>query len=239
MEFRLNPSLDEVAIAGALASTGRVQICDFLTEDSAEALLRSLLDSEEWQHVLNAGDKVYEIPCSRLGEMDEQQRRTLDLKADQEAAFGFQFRFDTIRVPDGPAERAGRQDLLAKFATFLSSPEVLGWFRRVTDCDAIDFADAQATRYRPRSFLTSHDDAVEGKRRHFAYVLNLTKDWRPEWGGLLFFPDDLSRRVDCLVPHFNLLNLFAVGQQHGVSQVASYSPRQRVSVTGWLRSFDS
>ena len=39
-----------------------------------------------------------------------------------------------------------------------------------------------------------------------------------------------------MVPHFNLLNLFAVGQPHGVSQVATYAPRPRISVTGWLRS---
>ena len=126
--------------------------------------------------------------------------------------------------------------LVADFASFLSSSEMVDWFRTITGCKQIDFADCQATRYRNGAFLTRHDDAVEGKQRYFAYVLNLTKDWRAEWGGLLFFPEDKATRIDALVPDFNLLNLFEVGQQHGVTQVASYAPHPRISVTGWLRS---
>lgn len=236
MQFELNPTLDVKAIAASLKSAGHVQIPDFLKPEAAEALLQFLLDSEDWRHVLNAGDKVYEIPFEQLEAMDQEQRRTLDRKADQEAAHGFQFRFDTIRVPDGEAERRAQDTPLTDFASFLSAPEQVDWFRRITGSDKVDFADAQATRYRSGSFLTTHDDAVEGKRRHFAYVLNLTRDWRADWGGLLFFPSERSTRVDALVPHFNLLNLFAVGQPHGVSQVATYAPRPRISVTGWLRS---
>lgn len=236
MTFELNPALDERAIAATLASDGRVQIRDFLRPEAAEALLRFLLDSSDWRHVINAGEKVYEIGCDQLAAMDEEQRRTLDRKTDREAAEGFQFRFDTIRVPDDEAERAAQGTVLSEFATFLSSPEVIGWFRRVTGKDSIDFADAQATRYRNGAFLTRHDDAVEGKNRHFAYVMNLTRDWRAEWGGLLFFPVDREIRMDALVPDFNVMHLFAVGQQHGVTQVASYAPRPRISVTGWLRS---
>lgn len=236
MKFELNPALDEESIAASLASSGRVQVRDFLKPGGAEALLQFLLDSADWRHVLNAGDKVYEIGCDQLEAMTEEQRRTLDRKADQEAAHGFQFRFDTIRVPDDEGERSSQGTLLSSFASFLSSAEMVAWFHRVTGRDSIDFADAQATRYRTGCYLTTHDDAVEGKNRHFAYVLNLTRDWRADWGGLLFFPGDRSTRVEAMVPHFNLLNLFAVGQPHGVSQVATYAPRPRISVTGWLRS---
>lgn len=238
MRFELNPALDEDAIAASLASAGRVQVRDFLQPEAAEALLKFLVESTDWRHVLNAGDNVYEIGCDQLEVMDEEQRRTLDSKSDQAAAHGFQFRFDTIRVPDQESDRAAQATLLTDFASFLSAPEQVDWFHRVTGNDSIDFADAQATRYRNGAFLTTHDDAVEGKSRHFAYVLNLTSDWRADWGGLLFFPGDRSTRVEALVPHFNLLNLFAVGQPHGVSQVASYAPRPRISVTGWLRSRD-
>lgn len=204
MKFELNPALDEEAIAATLASAGHVQILDFLRLEAAEALLESLVQSTDWRHVLNAGDNVYEIPCAQLEAMNEDQRRTLDRKADQAAAHGFQFRFDTIRVPDEEADRAAQPTELTDFASFLSAPEQVDWFRRVTGNDVIDFADAQATRYRNGAFLTTHDDAVEGKSRHFAYALNL----------------------------------FAVGQPRGVSQVASYAPSARISVTGWLRSRD-
>jgi Rps23 Pro-64 3,4-dihydroxylase Tpa1-like proline 4-hydroxylase len=37
-------------------------------------------------------------------------------------------------------------------------------------------------------------------------------------------------------PAFNALNLFAVPMRHAVTQVASFAPRDRLSITGWLRS---
>ena len=236
MKFALNPSLKTKHIAAELAARNRVQIRDFLHPPSAEALLGHLLESADWRHVLNGADNVYEIPCGELASMDEAQRAVLDRKTDERAASEFQFRFDTIRVPDGEHDRIAANTPLAEFALFLSSPPVVRWFRSITGCDEIDFADAQATRYRNGAYLTRHDDAVEEKRRHFAYVLNLTRDWREEWGGLLHFPQDGALTTEALIPIFNVLNLFQVGQPHCVSQVASYAPRPRISVTGWLRS---
>lgn len=237
MSFALNAALDQAGIAAELAHARRVQIADFLQPDGAELLLAQLERTEEWRHVLNAGDNVYEIACTELAAMDDPQRQLLDRKVDAAAADGFQYRFDTIRVPDEEAARAASGSLLADFASFLSSKPLLDWFRSVTGQGGIDFADCQATRYRPGAFLTRHDDAVEGKQRHFAYVLGLSRDWRAEWGGLLGFPANGAAALEALVPRFNALTLFEVGQPHFVSQVASYAPRPRISVTGWLRAF--
>ena len=236
MSFALNPDLDRSRIADDLGRNKRIQLPGFLEASGAEELLRHLIESTDWRHVMNAGDKVYEIGCDELAAMDPEQRAVLDRKIDREAAEGFQFRFDTIRVPDEEADRRAMGSLVADFASYLSSSATVDWFRAITRCDSIEFADCQATRYCNGAFLTRHDDAVEGKQRYFAYVLNLTREWRAEWGGLLLFPEDESARIDAMVPDFNLLNLFEVGQQHCVTQVASYAPRPRISVTGWLRS---
>jgi hypothetical protein len=108
--------------------------------------------------------------------------------------------------------------------------------RGVTGDDRIDFVDAQATRYRPGQVLTGHDDAAEGKNRLYAYVLNLTRDWRADWGGVLAFEGADGHIEAGFVPAFNALNLFAVPMRHAVTQVASFAPRDRLSITGWLRS---
>ncbi|QDP19748.1 2OG-Fe(II) oxygenase [Sphingomonas xanthus] len=234
MTYALNPSLETASIAAELAASGRVQVADFLVPEAAEMLASALPDSAPWRHVLNAGDNVYELDANALDSMPAEQRSALEQKVDREAGQGFQFRFDTIRVPDDADQRD--DSALHRFATFMSGDPARGWLRSVTGCYAIDFADCQATRYRPGHFLTRHDDAVEGKQRHFAYVLSLTGGWRAEWGGLLHFPGEDEPRIEAFVPRFNMLTLFAVGQPHSVSQVASYAPRARLSVTGWLRS---
>ena len=95
--------------------------------------------------------------------------------------------------------------------------------------------DAQATRYRPGDFLTAHDDDVAGKHRLYAYVLNFTPAWRPDWGGLLAFHDADGHVSEAYTPTFNALNIFRVPQQHAVTQVASFAGAQRLSITGWIR----
>jgi Rps23 Pro-64 3,4-dihydroxylase Tpa1-like proline 4-hydroxylase len=137
------------------------------------------------------------------------------------------------------AERlAAHDDLLARFAEFLTSPEMLALVRRLTGRDDIAFADGRATRYREGHFLTTHDDDVSVKHRVAAYVVGLTHAWRAEWGGRLQFLDGEGHVAKGFVPRFNALNLLAVPQPHLVSPVTALAGplAASFSVTGWFRS---
>lgn len=234
LSFSLNPALDAGALAAAFAADDRVQIADFLTADSAEALFTMLRGREDWIQVINSGEKLFELSRAALADMTDEQRVALDTAVYAGARQGFQFRYESIRVPDDAAARMASIDPLAALATFLSTGPARELLRTVTGEPDVAFADAQGTAYAPGDFLTAHDDAVAGKRRKAAYVYGLTPQWRPEWGGLLLFHDD--RHVEAgLVPSFNTLNLFRVPQRHSVSEVTRAAPYRRYSVTGWLR----
>jgi len=137
------------------------------------------------------------------------------------------------RGPHAPI--ADGEDPLIGFARLMNDPATIARFRTLAPGLDIDFADAQATRYNKGDFLTRHDDDVAGKGRELAYVLSLTPDWLPEWGGLLLFNGPDGGIVETFVPSFNTLNLFTVPQPHSVSYVAPYAGAARISVTGWLR----
>jgi Rps23 Pro-64 3,4-dihydroxylase Tpa1-like proline 4-hydroxylase len=231
--FSLNPRLDATALARRFAEEGRVQVRDFLAPGAAEALHADLRGREDWVQVVNSGEKLFELSRPVRASMSAAQRGEQDQAVYAGARAGFQFRYETIRVPDDEAARAESDDPLAHLARFLSGGEARDFLREVTGTAQIDFADAQATAFAPGDFLTGHDDAVAGKRRHAAYVLGLTPTWRPEWGGLLLFHGD---RVEGLVPALNTLNLFRVPQPHSVSEVTRAAPFRRYAVTGWLRS---
>ena len=67
-------------------------------------------------------------------------------------------------------------------------------------------------------------------------MINLSRDWLPDWGGLLQFLDPAERRVvDTFVPLWNSLSLFRVPQPHVVSLVAPWAGSPRYSITGWFR----
>lgn len=234
--FRLADDLAVEAAQRRFAETGRAQLGPFLAPADAEALRDELLAEQAWREVFALGDKLYEIARGDQGSIPADARRTIDDAISERARTGFQYRYESLRVPDEVAERAAMPGLLARFAEFMASAGVLDLLRSMTGARDIDFADAQATWYRSGDFLTAHHDAVEGKGRRVAYVFGLTPVWRPEWGGLLLFHDAQGDVAAGLTPRMNTLNLFAVPQEHSVSQVASYVTEPRLGVTGWLRA---
>jgi hypothetical protein len=235
-EFELNPSLDIGGLAERFASRGRLQVTDFLTAESANMLRADLEASSRWRHIFNAADRTYEVPGDDWDETPPANREPVLKVIDEAAAYNFQYQYDNIRVPDGADERLQSGSIVDRFAYFMSSAPLLQMLMRITGATDLAFADCQATRYRSGDFLTPHDDTLEGMNRRFAYVLSLTPDWLPRWGGLLHFVDRDGAVDETITPRFNALSLFAIGQSHYVSQVATYAPIPRISVTGWLRT---
>jgi Rps23 Pro-64 3,4-dihydroxylase Tpa1-like proline 4-hydroxylase len=125
--------------------------------------------------------------------------------------------------------------VLHQFYEWMNDEEFLQFARAATGFDDISFVDAQATRYLPGHFLTTHDDAVEGKKRRAAYIFNFTPDWRSDWGGYLQLLDEAGNVRRGLMPSFNTLNILAVPQRHNVSLVAPFAGGIRLSISGWLR----
>ena len=236
--YRLNAALDAQAIAREFARSGRVHIDEFLDPPSAERLHRFLKASSDWRLIVNQDEKVFDLDRKAQAALTAEARAKLEQAVHAAARYGFQFMFESIRVPDEEELRQARADPLSEFASFLSSGPAVDFFRRVTGRPAIAFADAQATAYGPGHFLTAHDDLVPGKHRQAAYVFGLSRSWSADWGGLLLFHRADGHVAEAYVPRFNALNLFAVPQPHSVSIVAPFAPARRYSVTGWLRSHE-
>ncbi|WP_066656151.1 MULTISPECIES: 2OG-Fe(II) oxygenase [unclassified Sphingomonas] len=235
-DFNLAPSIDVEALAERFARRGRVQIAPFLDPADATALADHLLARDDWRQIMNAGEKVYESVPAVLATLTDAQRTRLEEVMNAAARDGFQYRYQTIRVPDDAAARAALSDPLAVFARFMASAPVLDLLARIIGDTDINFADAQATIYKVGDFLTGHNDGVAGKKRRAAYVFGMTPQWRAEWGGLLLFHGGNGGIAEGFVPAFNTLSLFAVPQQHSVSQVTPWAGGPRLSVTGWLRA---
>jgi SM-20-related protein len=126
----------------------------------------------------------------------------------------------------------GPHHYLARLVWFLTSPEFLDFVRAVTEEDSIGWVSAIATLYKPLDFLTVHDDGLS--ERKIAYVLNMTPEWKPDWGGALQFYDRDDHIEEGYLPTFNGLNLFRVPKRHSVAQVSSFG-EMRYSISGWFQ----
>jgi len=233
--FQLNPDLDRAALAAEYAAHRRVRIHNLLERDAVDALYEYLNGNEGWWQLINLPNGIIELDREKRARMTAQEVAELEAEVQAQARFGFQYRYEGLRVPDDQDSLAG-EDPLTAFARLMSSDAMIDFLREVTASPEVAFTDGQATAYGPGDFLTGHDDDVPGKDRIAAYVFGLTPRWRPEWGGLLLFHGANEERVAGNVPRYNVLDLFAVPQRHSVSVVTPAAPTRRYAVTGWLRS---
>ena len=234
MTLRLSPALDAAALGAAFRARRRLHIPDVLDPDSAGALVAAMEAFDGWKVSVSAGGEFFELPLSGRVAAEPGKQGWIDGAHVDGAEPCMQYIFDTRRLDMEPEDAP--RDAVSDVLGFLNGSDFLAFARGVTGDDRIDLADAQATRYRPGHVLTGHDDAAEGKNRLYAYVLNLTRDWRADWGGVLAFEGADGHIEEGFAPAFNALNIFAVPMRHAVTQVASFAPRDRLSITGWLRS---
>ena len=224
----LNPDLDRARFAKAFASTGRVHIPNVLTEVSARRLHHALEHETPWGLIFNEGRDAREF---RMVSPNDHQ--AMALAAWERAHSEFQYFYHYFRLLEGRRIYTGPDHYLGKTVSFLTSPSFLALMREVTGYDAISWLNGTATLFKPLDFLTLHDDDPRGGTRLVAYVLNMTPEWRPDWGGALQFFDRKDHIEEAYLPTFNALNLFRVPKPHSVSQVSAFGGL-RYSISGWL-----
>lgn len=233
--MKLNPALDEAALRAAFAAAGRLQIADFLDAGDARDLAAGIADLD-WRLVLNSGSRHVDLPKEQIARMGKAQLDPILAEVGRQAATGFQYLYENYPVTDLADAGKLTNPHLASIHELMNSAVVRGFLENVTGRSS-DFCDMQATRYGAGHFLTVHDDdAGPALKRMLAYVLSLTEDWPATWGGQLQFLDGEGGVSASFAPKFNALSVFAVPAPHHVSQVASFAPRGRVSLTGWFRN---
>jgi SM-20-related protein len=231
-----NPALTAGIVRPVLEKAGRIHLPHFFKPACAERIYQCLEFETPWQLHFNDGARNFDPPDEQIRLLPDASRvLLLDKLYDNAVANRFQGLYHTFPIHD--AYHAGNRmdSYLMRVYEFLNSPAFLKFAREVTGVPTISVVDAQATLYRPGHFLTEHDDRAEGKRRVAAYVLNFTREWRADWGGILQFIDSDGHVAEGYTPAFNALNLFRVPQRHSVSFVAPYARAGRYSITGWLR----
>jgi Rps23 Pro-64 3,4-dihydroxylase Tpa1-like proline 4-hydroxylase len=235
--FSFAQTVDVVSAAAAFRDRGRTRIERALEPAAADALHDCLVKEVPWKLAFNEGPQARVIAASDLRRFSSQQTASLSGAIVEGARRGFQYAYWSYPMVTARVNGDDPGLLLHPFLDWLNGAWTLETLRQVTGIDTLRKCDAQATYYQPGHFLTLHDDGAKGtERRRVGYVLNLSRDWRADWGGLLQFLADEGRTVlDTWVPTFNSLVLFRVPVLHAVSFVAPFATQPRLAITGWFR----
>ena len=117
----------------------------------------------------------------------------------------------------------------------LSSRLFLSMISYLTDLQLNRMNQMFLSKYNSGSFLAPHSDIGNGK---VAFIINLTKNWKPQYGGILHFLNKSRNKIiKSLVPSFNNLVIFFIpneGIPHFVSHIVPGIKKNRYAITGWL-----
>ncbi|HEX2139124.1 MAG TPA: 2OG-Fe(II) oxygenase family protein [Woeseiaceae bacterium] len=234
----MSTSLSHDALREAFKRQGFVQVPEVMPRENAERVHKIMLERTSWNLVFANEGKHIDLPGSQLTSMPAGKVKQLQHAIYAQAREGFQYCYNNYPIYD--ALKAGMDEghPLHAFYRWINGEDLLGFARAITGFDDIAFADAQATRYMPGHFLTTHDDSQEGKNRRAAYIFNFTPRWSEDWGGYLQLLDESGDVRRGLKPTFNALNILAVPQRHNVGIVAPFAAGMRLSISGWFRYGD-
>lgn len=230
-----NQRSDLEKLTHTYSQLGRVQIPQFLISESAIRIHDCLSKQTEWNLSWNDQGEHKDLSYTGVMNWTEEQKILLSKKIYSQASERFQYYYSTIPIFDIYQNKLMPGHFFNKIYELINNPKLLSLVKQITGLENICFADIQATRFSAGHFLSEHDDDVRGKNRLAAYVLNLTPEWRNDWGGALILPGKEDSENVALFPKFNVLNIFSVPQKHSVSLVTEFAGAHRYSITGWFR----
>ena len=128
------------------------------------------------------------------------------------------------------------------FHTYLKmfqNPLFKDFLSKITGYEGLEYKDQNTfvSNYESGHYNGPHTDGDNGR---VAFVYHLSKDWKPQYGGLFMRMDwDWKTINKVIVPPFNTLTIFDTqfdgkpGSPHLVSEVAQDCSNKRISYTGW------
>lgn len=234
-QLEINPALEPRALAAEYKKKKRLQLRNFLTDQSAQAL-HEYLHELPWGLAYNEGTNVVQLHAHMVAELGQQEAARIMAGIQARARVQYQFLYAFYPVLTAYFSPQVKRHRVFRFFELINSEPVLETVRTVTGLSNIRWADGQATWFKPGHFLKAHTDEQEAEGRVAAYVMNMAPEWDRDWGGFLQFYDSAGNIEEGFQPSFNTLNLFTVPQLHAVSMVSTYVTAERLAVTGWFRS---
>lgn len=231
--LRLNPSIDVGAATAAYARDKVVQIPNLFEPDVAEAVEQAILASPWRLLCQNDKDELLLVTEQDYREMPREERTALERGIMDRASRNIGYTYHAYPMIQALLNGWDPGHPIHALTHFLNGPEFLALGRAIIGEDKLTKVDAHATKYMRGHYLTRHVD--DGGHRRAAYTLGFSRDWQPDWGGLLLFLSDKQDVGSGFLPRWNTLTVFDGLRLHTVTAISQFAPRPRISVAGWYR----
>jgi Rps23 Pro-64 3,4-dihydroxylase Tpa1-like proline 4-hydroxylase len=223
MKLSLNNTNNVEKLKSGFLSNGYVKIPNALSSSCAHLLYENILEQKQWNIVFKNQNQHQDLNNLEVEAWEDKHKDKLMSMIHTQASTGFQYFYETIPIYDIYYDNLMPGHFFNDILEFLNRDDTLNYFRELLGAPEISFLDAQITRFNAGHFLNCHSDDVNGKNRVAAFVINLSKEWRADWGGALHILNDDLEIDKSFLPSFNEINIFKVPVEHLVGVVAPFA----------------
>jgi len=232
----INPEINPLSYKDEFLYNGSVVIRNFLNEDYANKLCDFFNGGmpENWWYAASSPGTEGSVKYIRNFQ-ENQERIKIEREYSEQIFNGGGFAYHFYRSIGDHVQGCNCDECV--FRNWLGSDEIVKFLSQVSNTQINGFNTMFASKYSQGCFLSPHHDDSLGS---VGFVLQLTKNWLPQWGGVLHFLDDSMKVIEYSeVPTFNTLTLFHIpegkGKWHYVSHVSPGVTSNRVAYSGWYR----
>jgi hypothetical protein len=222
MEYALNDGLDIKALAKEFKKSGRVQVKNALEENSADALSEVIEKMAIWRlHFLDRNTERV-MSAEEVGLLTKRREKELMERLYLQARDGFQYiRYEcpTDDIPNAKDPKA-----LVDADVFFRSDDFRDLLRAVSGQKEGEMEGVQARWLNRDKLMADTARATNLPQCKLYFSMDVTRKWRPNWGGVLGFLDDDGEIETSWSPAFNRLNIYAGSSRHSISYVAHLRP---------------
>jgi Rps23 Pro-64 3,4-dihydroxylase Tpa1-like proline 4-hydroxylase len=209
-----------------------------------EEVLHPLFAEKLYQHIVRMPDPVWSVACGIRNIKYEKKlhptlaKRNQDNINEANKTFGKgEFSYVFHRAMNNVIGEISQFETMMR--TILNSQMMKQLLSEMTGLEITTLKTMFLSRYRAGHFLSPHSDKGNGK---IAFVINLTKNWLPQYGGNLhFLSEDRTKIIETWTPAFNNMVIFHVppehekdvGMPHFVGHVNPQIKFSRYAITGW------
>jgi SM-20-related protein len=205
-----------------------IKISNFLNSNFAELLFKYAIQEKNWNLSTGIKNNKYEKINTKQNEKinDIQIKNVNNAFAKNEFSYIFYRSMNNVNM----------SYIEFTLRKYLNSDFFINKLNEITELQLTKLTTLFMSKYSSGNFLSPHSDRGNGR---LAFVINLTKFWKPYYGGILhFLNDDRTEIIDTYVPEFNNLIIFKVSEEydipHYVSHIAPNIKISRYSITGWF-----
>lgn len=232
MDYKLNDGLDPKALAATFKKTGRVLVKDALDEKSADTLSATIQKSALWLTTFQEGKTERAISGQDSKSMTNRRQRELMEKIYGQARDDYQYlRFE---CPLDKIPHSQEPEALKDADVYFKSDGFRDFLRKIAGSKDGELENVQARWLQREQFMSDSDLATNLPDCKLWFSMDVTRKWKPHWGGHLNFLDSDGEIEEAWSPGFNRLNIYAGGTRHTISYVTPFHDAFCLSVCGRL-----